>query len=71
MHEGYLEAEFTIPNTVSPLAEDLLRRMIQSVPTHRIKIRDIKTHPWLRKTLPIYSKLPTLALSMTSTQEID
>ncbi len=34
--------------------------MIQPNPTKRIKVHDIKVHPWLRKSLPIYAKLPTL-----------
>ena len=26
-----------------------------------MKIRDIKLHPWVRKTIPIYAKLPSLS----------
>lgn len=35
--------------------------MIHPIPQSRIKIRDIKLHPWVRKTIPIYAKLPSLS----------
>lgn len=53
-----------LPSDVDPLVEDLLRRMIRPNPSSRIKIRDIKMHPWLRTTIPLYAKLPTLGLAV-------
>ena len=35
--------------------------MITAHPCERLKIKDIKNHPWLRKTIPIYSRLISLA----------
>jgi serine/threonine protein kinase len=58
--KGNLEAEYSIPAYVSPLARDLLQRMLQVNPGDRIKIAEIKNHPWLRKYVPIYTKLSTL-----------
>jgi hypothetical protein len=40
--------------------------MIQPDPAKRIKVCDIKTHPWLRKTVEIYAKMPTLGLMVSS-----
>jgi hypothetical protein len=31
--------------------------MLQTNPTHRIRIADIKLHPWLRKEVPVYARL--------------
>jgi hypothetical protein len=31
--------------------------MLQVNPCKRIKVSDIKIHPWLRKTVPIYAKI--------------
>ncbi len=55
-----LEAEFVLPPSVNPLVEDLLKRMIQRNPLRRIQIREIKLHPWLRKTSPLYSSCSAL-----------
>ena len=35
---AYLEAEYTVPDFVSPLARDLMNRMLQVNPCNRIKI---------------------------------
>jgi serine/threonine protein kinase len=50
-------AEFHIPASVSPLAQDLLRRMIQANPSQRIRISEIKTHPWMRREIPLYNRV--------------
>lgn len=46
-----------IPPTLSKVAEDLIRRMLQVDPCRRISIADIKTHPWMRSHAPIYMKI--------------
>jgi hypothetical protein len=35
--------------------------MITVNPCERLRIKEIKNHPWLRNKIPIYSKLITLA----------
>lgn len=42
---------------MNPIAADLINRMLQVNPCKRIRISDIKLHPWLSKTIPIYSKI--------------
>lgn len=42
---------------MNPLAADLMGRMLQPNPTRRIRIADIKLHPWLRKEVPVYARL--------------
>lgn len=37
------------PNKLSPLAEDLLRRLLRKVPEERISLRDVLRHPWILK----------------------
>ena len=53
------EGNYVIPKTVNPLAADLIQRMLQVDPYKRIKIYEIATHPWMRATLPLYSKIYT------------
>lgn len=40
------------------MAADLIRRMLQVDPYHRIRINDIENHPWLRRHVPLYTKIP-------------
>lgn len=37
-----------LPNYISPDGADLLRKMLTVNPRHRITVRDVLTHPWLR-----------------------
>jgi 5'-AMP-activated protein kinase catalytic alpha subunit len=43
-----------MPERLSPAAKDLISKMLQVDPSKRIKIYDIKNHPWLRSHVPIY-----------------
>jgi serine/threonine protein kinase len=51
------DAAYEIPSSVSPYARDLISRMLQVDPRRRISIPDIKSHPWMRTSVPIYMKL--------------
>lgn len=52
-----LEGIYVMPEKLSPTAKDLIHRMLQVDPTKRIKIYDIKNHPWLRTHVPIYYRI--------------
>jgi serine/threonine protein kinase len=41
-------ARLRIPGGFSPAVGDLLRRMLEPRPTHRIALIDIQNHPWMR-----------------------
>lgn len=47
--EAVLEGEYSIPQGVSPQAEDLILRMLQKDPTKRIPIKAMWQHPLLKK----------------------
>jgi serine/threonine protein kinase len=42
---------------VSPLARDLIQRILRANPLERLRVAEIRRHPWLRKELPIYANL--------------
>ena len=46
-----------MPPTLGSSAKDLISRMLQVDPSKRIKIYDIKNHPWLRSHIPIYYRI--------------
>ena len=46
-----------MPEKLSPTAKDLISKMLQVDPSKRIKIYDIKNHPWLRTHIPIYYRI--------------
>lgn len=58
-----------IPESVGPIATDLLRRMIRADPLTRIRLRDVKMHPWLRKTVPLYNKVSSYGVVFTDKRE--
>jgi hypothetical protein len=46
--------------------------MLQPNPCKRLRISEIKNHPWLRKKLPIYAKLPYFTDHLTEKEfELD
>ena len=49
---------YKIPNDINPVAADLIVRMLQVDPFKRIRIHEIKNHPWIRPYVPIYSRIP-------------
>mmetsp|Transcript_18068 Transcript_18068/g.13111 ORF Transcript_18068/g.13111 Transcript_18068/m.13111 type:complete len:88 (+) Transcript_18068:608-871(+) len=48
------EGKYYMPNFVTPVAKDLINRMLQPNPLKRITIKEIKRHPWYLKNLPWY-----------------
>jgi 5'-AMP-activated protein kinase catalytic alpha subunit len=40
------EGKFTLPNTLSEGAKDLIRRILNTDPTKRYNIQQIRSHPW-------------------------
>ena len=56
-HPCNIEGAYKIPKEVNPVAKDLISRMLQVDPRNRIKISEIKSHPWVTLQLPIYEKI--------------
>ena len=46
--------EFTVPSFVSEDARDLIHSLLQTDPTVRFGLQDIKRHAWYRLAQPIY-----------------
>ena len=44
-----VEAKYSVPEWIGDEAEDLIRSLLQSDPSERIRIKDIWTHPLLKK----------------------
>lgn len=51
---------YTTPSHLSELSRDLIPRMLLVEPMKRIKIEEIRQHPWFREKLPPYLALPVL-----------
>ncbi|CAL9071283.1 unnamed protein product [Musa textilis] len=49
---------YTLPSHLSPLARDLIPRMLIVDPMKRITIREIREHPWFQAHLPRYLAVP-------------
>lgn len=49
---------FHMPSYISSGAANLIRRMLQVHPVHRIAIPEIRQDPWFLKNLPAYLQLP-------------
>lgn len=47
-------AEYVMPSYLSPLAQDLIRRMLVVNQLERATMEQVLQHPWLRPTLPPY-----------------
>lgn len=55
LYKKILSADYQVPNFISPEACDLIARILTTDPDKRIKIDQIKQHPWFnlkRQTLP-------------------
>lgn len=54
--------EFEIPTAIDPLAQNLIRRMLEKDPSKRITIPDIQQHPFYTSQKPktVHCKVPTL-----------
>lgn len=62
------QGNYSIPKKVGPIASDLIARMLQVDPCKRIKIAEIKNHPWLKSEIPIYNKI-TNSFSLEKEEE--
>lgn len=49
---------FFMPSHISSGAAQLIKRMLQVHPVHRITIEDIRKDPWFQTNLPTYLQLP-------------
>jgi hypothetical protein len=49
---------YTIPSYVSPMATDLIKRILVVDPLKRLSIKDIKNHPWFSVRVPLYINVP-------------
>lgn len=43
-----------MPNYISDQAKDLINRLLQPLPIKRIRLAEIKDHPWVKQELPFY-----------------
>ena len=48
LYKKKIEGKFNIPKNISKDAQDLLKKIIKVKPEERIKIKDIKKHPWFK-----------------------
>lgn len=64
LYKLILNARYEIPSGVSRLAADLIESIFRTNPSKRIKLRDIKNHPWIKLhatssvPAPLPNKLP-------------
>ncbi|KAJ6797479.1 SNF1-related protein kinase catalytic subunit alpha KIN10-like [Iris pallida] len=49
---------YTLPSHLSPVARDLIPRMLIVDPVKRVTIPDIRQHPWFQANLPRYLAVP-------------
>ena len=48
LYKKIIEGKFQMPKNISKEAQDLLKKIIKVNPEERIKIKDIKNHPWFQ-----------------------
>ena len=48
LYKKIIDGKFNMPKNISKEAQDLLKKIIKVNPEERIKIKDIKEHPWLK-----------------------
>ncbi|KAG9390590.1 Protein kinase domain [Carpediemonas membranifera] len=65
------KAQFHMPSCVNPMAQDLIRRMLVVNPDNRIKIDEIRRHPWFRQDLPLYIDHLLDCRTVTAATELD
>ncbi|XP_077218324.1 SNF1-related protein kinase catalytic subunit alpha KIN10-like isoform X2 [Tasmannia lanceolata] len=61
---------YTLPSHLSPGARDLIHRMLVVDPMKRIKIHEIRRHPWFIDHLPRYLALPAMQIAKQIDEEI-
>ena len=59
LYKKIIAGEYTLPKFVSPLARDMLQRLLTTDPERRIKMKDVKTHPWFLRSSENRIKSPT------------
>lgn len=48
------KSKYYMPNYISDEAKDLISRLLQPLPIKRIRLEEIKSHPWFQTSIPIY-----------------
>ena len=51
------DADYQMPNQLSPDVQDLIRNMLKANPLERIRFDQIQMHPWLKESSAIYYQL--------------
>ena len=69
LYKAIKQGKYHMPNFISPEVQDLINRMLQPNPIKRIKINEIKDHPWFLVDLPLHIINQTYTLS--SNLEVD
>ena len=46
LYRKILNADYTLPEFLSPQAQDMIDRIFQTDPTKRITVEEIRQHPW-------------------------
>lgn len=49
LYQKIIEGKFNIPEFISEEASDLLTKIINKNPKHRLNLQEIKNHPWYVK----------------------
>jgi 5'-AMP-activated protein kinase catalytic alpha subunit len=50
LYKKIMAGDFSIPKFVSPMAREMLYGLLTTDPERRLKLRDIRAHPWFRMT---------------------
>ena len=58
LYKKILSADYQLPNSLSKQAADLIKKILTTDPEKRIKITEIKKHPWFESVKTTLSKDP-------------
>lgn len=58
LYKKILSADYRLPNSLSKQAADLIKKILTTDPEKRIKITEIKKHPWFESVKTTLSKDP-------------
>jgi 5'-AMP-activated protein kinase catalytic alpha subunit len=50
LYKKIIAGDYSLPKFVSASAKDLIQGLLTTDPERRLKLRDIKNHPWLTQT---------------------
>ncbi|KAH8552933.1 kinase-like domain-containing protein [Umbelopsis sp. PMI_123] len=71
LYKHILTSSLVFPDYVSPMARDLLHKMLVPDPSKRCDIQTIMDHPWLQQYRPLFSKsIRELELQATTAAEL-